>query len=64
LRLFEGKVAVITGAAGGIGGATARLLASEGAKLALGYHSGAERARAFQKSVKSLVRSRLVCLLM
>jgi len=49
MRLFEGKVAVITGATGGIGGATARLLAREGAKLALGYHSGADRARAISK---------------
>lgn len=49
MRLFEGKVAVITGATGGIGGATARLLAREGAKLALGYHSGADRAKAVSK---------------
>ena len=48
-RLFEGKVAVIAGATGGIGGATARLLAREGAKLALGYHSGADRARDISK---------------
>lgn len=49
MRLFEGKVAVITGATGGIGGATARLLAREGAKLALGYHSGADRAKVVSK---------------
>jgi NAD(P)-dependent dehydrogenase (short-subunit alcohol dehydrogenase family) len=33
MRLFERKVAVITGTTGGIGGATARLLAREGAKI-------------------------------
>lgn len=32
---FNGKVALITGASGGIGGATARLLASRGASVAL-----------------------------
>lgn len=49
MRLFDGKVAVITGATGGIGGAAARLLAREGAKLALGYHLGADRAEAVSK---------------
>ena len=34
-RRFEGKVAVVTGAAGGIGLATARRLADEGARVAL-----------------------------
>jgi len=33
---FEGRVAVITGAASGIGAATARLMAREGARLVLG----------------------------
>jgi len=32
---FEGKVAIVTGAGGGLGGAAARLLASEGAKVLL-----------------------------
>ncbi|MDE2969576.1 MAG: SDR family NAD(P)-dependent oxidoreductase, partial [Chloroflexota bacterium] len=31
---FDGKVAIITGAGGGIGSATARIMAGEGAKLA------------------------------
>jgi 3-oxoacyl-[acyl-carrier protein] reductase len=60
MRLFEEKVAVITGASGGIGGATARLLASEGAKVALGYHSGAERARDISKECEELGAETLI----
>jgi 3-oxoacyl-[acyl-carrier protein] reductase len=54
MRLFEGKVAVITGATGGIGGATARLMAREGARLALGYYSGADRVRTISKECEDL----------
>lgn len=35
---LAGKVAIITGAAGGIGAASARLFAAEGAALALAEH--------------------------
>jgi NAD(P)-dependent dehydrogenase (short-subunit alcohol dehydrogenase family) len=38
-RRFEGRVAVITGGAGTLGGATARAFGSEGASVALGYRS-------------------------
>jgi NAD(P)-dependent dehydrogenase (short-subunit alcohol dehydrogenase family) len=34
LKRFEGRVAIVTGAAGGIGGATARRFAAEGARVA------------------------------
>jgi 3-oxoacyl-[acyl-carrier protein] reductase len=37
---LDGKVAIITGASGGIGAATARALAAEGVKLGLGSRSG------------------------
>lgn len=40
------KVAVVTGASGGIGSATARRLAEAGAKVVVGYNSRAETAQA------------------
>ena len=50
MRLFEGTVAVITGATGGIGGASAKLFAKEGAKLVLGYRSGTDKAKEISKA--------------
>ena len=43
---LEGKVALVTGASQGIGEAIAKRYGAEGAKVAVGYNSGAERARA------------------
>src|SRR5207253_9164566 len=45
-RRFEGRVAVVTGAGGALGGAVARALGREGATVALGYRSSEESARA------------------
>ncbi len=42
---LEGKRVVITGGASGIGAATARLFASRGAHIVIGFHSDAEKAR-------------------
>lgn len=41
-----GKVAVITGASGGIGAAAAQLFAQDGARVVVGYRSNADKAKA------------------
>ncbi len=41
---LKGKIAVITGASSGVGAATARLFAAEGATIYVGYNAGRERA--------------------
>jgi 3-oxoacyl-[acyl-carrier protein] reductase len=41
---LAGKVALVVGGSGGIGGATVRRLAARGATVFLGYHQGQDRA--------------------
>ncbi len=43
---LAGRVAVITGGSSGIGAAAARRMAAAGARLAIGYNAGADRAAA------------------
>jgi NAD(P)-dependent dehydrogenase (short-subunit alcohol dehydrogenase family) len=45
-RRFVGRVAVVTGAGGALGGAVARALAREGARVALGYRTSRDSAQA------------------
>ncbi|MEJ8824488.1 SDR family oxidoreductase [Variovorax humicola] len=50
-QVLEGKVAVVSGGSSGIGAACARLLASEGARVVIGYNGGRERAEALLSEI-------------
>ena len=56
MRLLENKVAIVTGAARGIGEAIALKLASQGASIAFTYvsDSSTEKAEALEKTLQSL----------
>ncbi|HVD41351.1 MAG TPA: SDR family oxidoreductase [Solirubrobacterales bacterium] len=51
-RRFGGKVALVTGAGGALGGAVARALGREGATVALGYRSSEDSARAALEEIE------------
>ena len=48
---LEGSAVLVTGAAGGIGAATARALAAEGARVGVHYHSNAAAAEALAAQI-------------
>jgi 3-oxoacyl-[acyl-carrier protein] reductase len=52
-RRFDGKVAIVTGAGGALGGAVARALGREGAKVAVGYRSSADAAEAVVAAIEA-----------
>jgi 3-oxoacyl-[acyl-carrier protein] reductase len=52
-RRFEGRVALVTGAGGALGGAVARALGREGATVALGYRSSEGPARVNLEAIEA-----------
>lgn len=52
-KTLTGKVALVTGGSRGIGAATARQLADEGADVAISYVSSAEKAEAIVKELEA-----------
>ncbi len=51
-RTLQDHVILLAGGSGGLGAATAVLLAAEGARLVLGYRSNGERAKALQDFIR------------
>src|SRR3954453_3732663 len=52
-KTLAGKVALVTGGSRGIGAASARALADEGANVAISYVASADKAEAVVKELKS-----------
>ena len=50
---LAGKTVLITGGSTGIGAAVARGFAEQGARVAIGYHSSADKAHALVSEIKA-----------
>lgn len=60
-RRFEGRVALVTGAGGTLGGAIARALGREGARVAVGYRSSRTAAEATTSDIVAAGGEALLC---
>jgi len=60
VRRFENKVVLVTGASKGIGAACARRFASEGAAVAVNYHTDREGAEEVARSIEDIGGKALV----
>ena len=58
---LQGKVAVVTGASGGIGSATARRFAEAGCKVVVGYNSRAAEAEKVAAACRAAAIARRTC---
>ena len=56
--MLEGKIALVTGAAKGIGRAIALALAADGATVVVNYNGSKERAEQVVEEIKALGRGR------
>ena len=61
MKHIQGKVAIITGSASGVGAATARLLASQACHVVINYSRSAEAAAQVAKECEELGAEVLVC---
>lgn len=59
-RTLAGKVILVSGGSGGLGGATAALLAQEGARLVIGYRTNRDRAEALARALEEQTQARPV----